>query len=239
LAQSVEFFFDRLCTRNTERALNAAEPICRRAGTSAARHAVPRTRVHADPRSRGSLQPAAPAGRWLGSRMAIGKAARPGTRRATSWPGPPATQGLPEAARTSSSTFWSWRRSWGASCCPGSPSITSTAFETTTGQKSWSYGLVLSRRAFARAMLSHGRDTSLNCTEGWTPPTMLRVSTEHSWRWRDSNPRPSVLHQGFSGRSLLCLFLSPGGLCRQAAERAQPLLDVPPSPAAGPDGGSP
>jgi HNH endonuclease len=27
---------------------------------------------------------------------------------------------------------------------------------------------------------------------------------EHSWRWRESNPRPSVPHQGFSGRSLLC-----------------------------------
>ena len=25
-----------------------------------------------------------------------------------------------------------------------------------------------------------------------------------TWRWRESNPRPSVLHQGFSGRSLLC-----------------------------------
>jgi hypothetical protein len=24
------------------------------------------------------------------------------------------------------------------------------------------------------------------------------------WRWRESNPRPSVHHQGFSGRSLLC-----------------------------------
>jgi len=26
--------------------------------------------------------------------------------------------------------------------------------------------------------------------------------TEHMWRWRESNPRPSVLHQDFSGRSL-------------------------------------
>jgi hypothetical protein len=183
--------------------------MCRRAGTFAAPPAVPRTRVHADPRSRGNLQPAAPAGRSLGRRMAIGKAARPGTKRATSWPGPPAIQGLPETARTSSSTFWSWRRSSGASCCPGSPSITSMAFETTTGQKTWSCGLVLSRRAFAPAMLSHGRDTYLNSTEGWTPPTMLRASTEHSWRWRDSNPRPSVPHQGFSGRSLLCFFSAP------------------------------
>jgi hypothetical protein len=37
-----------------------------------------------------------------------------------------------------------------------------------------------------------------------TPPTMLKADLEHSWRWRESNPRPSVHHQGFSGRSLLC-----------------------------------
>ena len=37
-----------------------------------------------------------------------------------------------------------------------------------------------------------------------TPPAMLKACLEHSWRWRESNPRPSVPHQGFSGRSLLC-----------------------------------
>jgi hypothetical protein len=29
------------------------------------------------------------------------------------------------------------------------------------------------------------------------------------WRWRESNPRPSVLSQGFSGRSLQSLFSAP------------------------------
>ena len=29
------------------------------------------------------------------------------------------------------------------------------------------------------------------------------------WRWRESNPRPSVLSQGFSGRSLHALFSAP------------------------------
>ena len=50
-----------------------------------------------------------------------------------------------------------------------------------------------------------------------TPPTMLRVSTEHSWRWRESNPRPSVPHQGFSERSLLC-FSQPRRSRRQDAD---------------------
>jgi hypothetical protein len=33
---------------------------------------------------------------------------------------------------------------------------------------------------------------------------MLKDDLEHSWRWRESNPRPSVHHQGFSVRSSLC-----------------------------------
>ena len=46
---------------------------------------------------------------------------------------------------------------------------------------------------------------------------MLTVSPEHSWRWRESNPRPSVHHQGFSGRSLPC-FSQPRRSCRPAAD---------------------
>ena len=34
-----------------------------------------------------------------------------------------------------------------------------------------------------------------------TPPTVLTVSPEHPWRWRESNPRPSVLRRSFSERS--------------------------------------
>ena len=32
---------------------------------------------------------------------------------------------------------------------------------------------------------------------------------EQQWRWRESNPRPSVQSQGFSGRSLQALFSAP------------------------------
>jgi hypothetical protein len=49
------------------------------------------------------------------------------------------------------------------------------------------------------------------------PPTTLTVSPEGSWRWRESNPRPSVPHQGFSGRSLLC-FSQPRQSRKQAAD---------------------
>ncbi len=38
------------------------------------------------------------------------------------------------------------------------------------------------------------------------------------WRWRESNPRPSVPHQGFSGRSLLC-FSQPRRSRKQVADR--------------------
>ncbi len=34
-----------------------------------------------------------------------------------------------------------------------------------------------------------------------TPPTMLTVSPEHSWRCRESNPGPSVSQRDFSERS--------------------------------------
>jgi hypothetical protein len=33
------------------------------------------------------------------------------------------------------------------------------------------------------------------------PPTVLTVSPEHPWRWRESNPRPPASHQAFSERS--------------------------------------
>ena len=50
------------------------------------------------------------------------------------------------------------------------------------------------------------------------PPTTLKISLEHSWRWRESNPRPSVPHQGFSGRSLLC-FSQPRRSRKRDADR--------------------
>jgi len=51
-----------------------------------------------------------------------------------------------------------------------------------------------------------------------TPPTVLKANFEHSWRWRESNPRPSVHHQGFSGRSLLC-FSQPRRSRKLGADR--------------------
>ncbi len=90
---------------------------------------------------------------------------------------------------------------------------------TTTGQRTWSSGPARSRPASGRAMPSRGRKKYLLDMQGLrTPPTMLKISLEHSWRWRESNPRPSVPHQGFSGRSLLC-FSQPRRSCKQGADR--------------------
>jgi len=60
-----------------------------------------------------------------------------------------------------------------------------------------------SQQESAHPRRSPGRARSSPAMRGTrTPPTVLTVSPEHSWRWRESNPRPSVHHQGFSGRSL-------------------------------------
>jgi hypothetical protein len=48
----------------------------------------------------------------------------------------------------------------------------------------------------------------------WRRPDLM----VDSWRWRESNPRPSVHHQGFSGCSLLC-FSQPRRSCKQDADR--------------------
>jgi hypothetical protein len=52
------------------------------------------------------------------------------------------------------------------------------------------------------------------------PPTVLTVSPEHPWRWRESNPRPSASHRAFSERSWR-LSLGP---CAAAGEIAGPQL---------------
>ena len=44
------------------------------------------------------------------------------------------------------------------------------------------------------------------------------LASFNRWRWRESNPRPSVPHQGFSGRSLLC-FSQPRRSRKQDADR--------------------
>jgi hypothetical protein len=96
--------------------------------------------------------------------------------------------------------------------------ITATGCVTITDLRTWSYGLTHSHLASGSATRLPGRArSSPDMGTNWTPPTMLRVSTEHSWRWRESNPRPSVHHQGFSGCSLLC-FSQPRQSRRQAAD---------------------
>ncbi len=45
------------------------------------------------------------------------------------------------------------------------------------------------------------------------------------WRWRESNPRPSLAIGVFSGRSLLGIS-RPRQSHRQAADQAQSLFDV-------------
>jgi hypothetical protein len=67
------------------------------------------------------------------------------------------------------------------------------------------------------------------------PPTMFRVWPEHSWRWRESNPRPSVHQQGFSERSLLC-FSQPRHSHRQDADRLSHCSMSRAGPVTGPDG---
>ena len=86
------------------------------------------------------------------------------------------------------------------------------------------------RRETRRAALAVG---ALETGERIAPPTMLRVTTEHSWRCRESNPGPSVPHQGFSERSLHLLFSAPA-ITQARRRRAQPLLDVLARPVAGP-----
>ena len=48
-------------------------------------------------------------------------------------------------------------------------------------------------------------------------PSAVPGTSSWWWRWRESNPRPSVQYQGFSGCSLLC-FSQPRRSRRQAAD---------------------
>jgi hypothetical protein len=75
-------------------------------------------------------------------------------------------------------------------------------------------------------------DRHHSCPPWWAG---VRVTTVW-WRWRESNPRPSVMGQGFSGRSLLGGFSAPV-LTQASHRRAQSLLGVPTGPATGPAGG--
>jgi hypothetical protein len=57
-----------------------------------------------------------------------------------------------------------------------------------------------------------GKAGSHRCPQ-W-PPAFRQQWARHfartpGWRWRESNPRPSTHHQGFSERSLRCLYSAP------------------------------
>src|SRR5262245_2459337 len=67
--------------------------------------------------------------------------------------------------------------------------------------------------------ISLGHEKSDETVSGINPNIRIVAHVEGvevaEWRWRESNPRPSVPHQGFSGRSLLC-FSQPRRSHRQA-----------------------
>ena len=69
-------------------------------------------------------------------------------------------------------------------------------------------------------------------------PTIFRSGRiwYYEWRWRESNPRPSVMGQGFSGRSLLIAFSVPA-LTQACRRRTQSLFNFPTGPATGSIGG--
>jgi hypothetical protein len=104
----------------------------------------------------------------------------------------PDVQSLPPATRqrgrtpTRSSTSW-WPRQFSGAICSRTRRDRSRAAS-----------------ASATPLLGRAKFTTAS-----TVPVHLqqcsRRSTrpEHSWRWRESNPRPSAAHQGFSGCSLL------------------------------------
>jgi hypothetical protein len=103
-----------------------------------------------------------------------------------------------------------------------------------TAQRTWNCGRVRSRLAYGSVTPWSGHARFWRDMRGnSSPPTMLRIGTEHSWRCRESNPGPSVPHQDFSERSLHLLFSAPA-ITQARRRRAQPLLDVLACPAAGP-----
>lgn len=56
-----------------------------------------------------------------------------------------------------------------------------------------------------------------------------RVHGASWWRWRESNPRPTVVNQGFSGCSLLVLFSAPVALADKTTDGLSHLeVPVPP-----------
>jgi hypothetical protein len=122
-------------------------------------------------------------------------------------------------ATTSSSTSWCLRKSSAATCTPTSGYITATASAMTTDPRISSCGRALSQQGSASATPLPGRARSSHATR--VPVHLQQCSRhptgpEHSWRWGESNPRPSAAHQGFSGRSLL-QFSQPQRSRRQVA----------------------
>jgi hypothetical protein len=65
----------------------------------------------------------------------------------------------------------------------------------------------------------------------------MNIGNCSKWRWRESNPRPSVPQQVFSGRSLI-FDLGPTNHSGELVV-AQSLFDFPSTPATGLDGDPP
>jgi hypothetical protein len=68
-----------------------------------------------------------------------------------------------------------------------------------------------SRAAVIRAAAFYGakrRSRNEKCPAG-SGGAFLSCDPHCSWRWRELNPRPALLREGFSGRSPLCPYSAP------------------------------
>ena len=193
----------------------------RRAVTFGARHVEPRQRVHAVARGRRSRRRARRAEQWRTRQTEIGGEEGRCTRPVMSWC-EYRTIRERERARTCSNTSSSWK-----SCSDGTWSRASrftiaTGCATTTDRRTSNSGRGRSLRAFASATRSRGRAQFLIATALRVLAHLQqcsRTNPEHSWRWRESNPRLPSCWWDFSERSRWEVSLADRSTapCRQAS----------------------
>lgn len=206
----------------------------RRVGTFVARPVERKRTVLAAEGVKGSRRRVLRVGRWRDRRTGTGRVVGRATRRDTSWFGSQITRVL-EQVPTSLSTFLSPRICSGAFSNQENRSTTATVYATTTDPKISSSGRDHSRRVFERATRSNGPARSCSAMTLRALAHLQQcsrrdavVGPEHSWRWRESNPRLSSSLWDFSERSR-CFdlgFPSPSGRLRVP----QPRSMSPPTP---------